>query len=348
MFDSKGKHLFYDTDFTYDLFDLHLTQITGFEVKNQTVNEAQIVVEGVFNFKDLFGRGVASYFAAAYTVHKNGITINKSATALIAPTVPDIDIFYVPKASFDDVNMKELSSFLDLYLHATLNAFNMEPTQEERKNKEAYEKMSALKKMIPTKKIKKEEFYIMAFCKDRLPPDASLEMKVTDRPKMKGKTIFETGYVYEQGWRIMLAGGTFSPNSIKDNFYVNFQYNTNSGPKSESICVGTYINQKRYDDSPKFIITHKKEATKTTTAKPKFQKNPIETCSIFLNPGNKKDARIIQTQLKKLGYYNKAIDGDFGKGSKKALSTFKKDNGLGNNNTWNLKTQKMLFKNSGL
>ena len=81
-------------------------------------------------------------------------------------------------------------------------------------------------------------------------------------------------------------------------------------------------------------------------AQPKL--NPIESGSTFLDPRQKSDAKIIQTRLADLGYYNKKIDGDFGAGSKKALKKFRKDNGLGDNSTWDLKTQKILFKNSGL
>ncbi|MCD4719783.1 MAG: peptidoglycan-binding protein [Desulfobacula sp.] len=351
-FDSNGKHAFYDPDFTYGEFDLAAIQVTGFIVKEQTDNQAQLIIEGMFNFVDLFGRGSATYFAADYTVRKNGITINNSGTALIAPGFPDIETYYVPKSSFDGVNMKELTSFMDLYLHAALNAFKMEPTQEERKNKEAYEKMSVWKKMTAGDKVKAEEYYIMAFCKDRLPPETSLEMKVTDKPKMKGKTLFETGYVYDQGWRAMIAGGTFSPDALKNNFHVSLQYNPDPGSKSESICVGGYTNQKNYHDTPKYIIKQKPESKTTSIAqpvpKPKPKPKPIESGVIFLDPRNKGDARLIQTRLKDLGYYNKKIDGDFGRGSKKALKNFRNDNGLEDNSTWDLSTQKILFENSGL
>jgi hypothetical protein len=346
VFDSNGKHAFYDPDFTYDGFDLSLVQITGFEVKNQTSKKAQLVMEGIFHFKDLFGRGVTNYFAAEYTVKKGGIVINKSGTALIAPAVPDMEIYYVPKSSFNGVDMKKLSSFMDLYLHATLNAFKMEPTEKERKDKEAFEKLSVWKKMTAGNKVKAEDYYIMAFCKDRLPPEVSLEMKVTSKPEMKGKKLFDTGYVYDQGWRIMIAGGKFCPDALKNNFYVNLLYNTTPGLKPKPINIGTYTNQKNYTDTPDFIIKLKPNKKNPSMAQPKL--NPIESGSTFLDPRQKSDAKIIQTRLADLGYYNKKIDGDFGAGSKKALKKFRKDNGLGDNSTWDLKTQKILFKNSGL
>jgi hypothetical protein len=48
-----------------------------------------------------------------------------------------------------------------------------------------------------------------------------------------------------------------------------------------------------------------------------------------------------------LGYNTKGIDGDFGKGSKKALSDFRLNSRLENDSKWDVKTQKLLFKNSG-
>jgi len=76
--------------------------------------------------------------------------------------------------------------------------------------------------------------------------------------------------------------------------------------------------------------------------------SPIESGTLFLDPSRKEDAVQIQTQLTKTGYYKKKIDGAFGESSKDALKNFRKNNGLGDNPTWDLSTQKMLFKNSGL
>jgi hypothetical protein len=345
VFDPKGKHAFYDTDFTFDEFDLRLVQITGFEAGDQTETQARQAIEGVFNFKDLFGRGAAVYFAAGYTVHKNGVTITQSGTALIAPAIPDIELFFVPKSSFSNVDMKEISSYMDLYLHAVLNAFPMAPTAEERQKMEAYDKTKtgapgAGDETAPG------DYYILAFCKDRLPWEASLEMKVTDQPGMKGKQVFETGYVYDRGWRVMMAGGVFSPDALKDNFYIDVLYNTAPEAKPACINIGSYTNQKNYGNTPRYDI--KPVGIPLDPAKAQILPGPIESGTLFLNPGKKADAVRIQAQLTKTGHYQKAVDGAFGEGSKQALRNFKKDAGLGDTSTWDLTTQKMLFKNSGL
>jgi hypothetical protein len=345
-FSPNGEHAFYDPDFTYEDFDLTRIQITGFEVVDQTKNKARLIVEGIFSFEDLFRRGSSVYFAADYTVHKNGVTINNSGTALIAPAYPDIEVYYVPVSSFEGVDMTEISSFMDLYLHAVINAFDMQTTEAGRKAKEEFETLSTWKKMVAKSATMVQDFYIMTFCKDRLPPETSLQMKITNNAQMREEDLFDVGYVYDQGWRVMIAGGDFSPDSFNSNIYVGLQYEVDPGEKTNAQSVGIYKNEKNYDNTPKFIVKQKGESTITTMQEPKS--TTIASGSVFLNPSKKDDAKLIQTRLAEMGYYTKKIDGDFGPGSKGALQNFKKDNGLGDNFNWNLNTQKMLFKNSSL
>ena len=344
-FDPKGKHFLYDPNFTYDDFDLRFVQITGFEIQNQTDTEAQLAVEGVFNFKDLFGRGAAIYFAAGYTVHKNGVTITHSGTAPVAPAIPDVEVFYVPKSSFSGVDVKGISSYMDLYLHALLHAVVMEPTAEERQKMEAYDKTKT-GAVGSGNGAKPEDCYIFAFCKDRLPWEASLEMKITDQPRMKGKSVFETGYVYDQGWRLMMAGGVFSPHADKDNFYIDVLYNTNPETKPACINIGSYTNRKNDRTTPQYNI--KPVGIPMEPAQAQVLAGPIESGTLFLDPNKKADAIQIQTRLTQTGHYKKTVDGGFGESSKAALRSFRKANGLGDNLAWDLNTQKMLFKNSGL
>jgi hypothetical protein len=347
VFAPEGKHAFYDKNFTYDDFRLFAVQITGFKVKKQTKNEAECVIEGIFDFTDLFNRRVADYFAADYTVKHGGITINKSATALIAPSLPDIQVYYVPKSSFKGMNMKEISSFMDLYIHALTNAFTMTPTQEEIKNKQAYEKLSVWKKMVTRVNSKPEDCFIMLFCKDRLPAYASLEMKITDASDTGGTEFFEPLTIDDNGWRAVISGGTFSVNVLNNNFYVNVFYNANPGINPKPVRIGLYMNRKNYANSPGFIVKYEKGSEKQQQINKQAASAPIESGSVFLDPRHKGDAKLIQSRLKELGYYTKSIDGKFGPGSRKALEKFKKARGLGNGAVWDLKTQKLLFENSG-
>jgi hypothetical protein len=345
-FSPNGAHAFYDPDFTYGDFDLTRIQITGFEVVDQTKNMARLIIEGILSFEDLFRRGSAVYFAADYTVHKNGVTINNSGTALIAPGYPDIEVYFVPVSSFDGVDMNEISSFMDLYLHAVINAYDMRTTEADRKYKEEFETLATWKKMVATSAAMAQDFYIMAFCKDRLPPESSLQMRITNNAQARGENLFDVGYVYDQGWRVMIAGGNFSPDSLNYNIYVGLQYEVDPATEPNAQYVGVYQNQKNYNNTPKFIVKQKGGSKTATMQEPKS--TPIASGSVFLNPSRKEDARLMQRKLAEMGYYTQKIDGDFGPGSRNALKEFKKDNGLGYNFIWDLITQKMLFKNSGL
>jgi len=63
-----------------------------------------------------------------------------------------------------------------------------------------------------------------------------------------------------------------------------------------------------------------------------------------LNPAVPQDARIIQTRLTELGFYELPIDGIWGKGSRTALMAFKEENSLGSSDTWDDETQTLLLR----
>ena len=57
------------------------------------------------------------------------------------------------------------------------------------------------------------------------------------------------------------------------------------------------------------------------------EEEPVTYTAISLGASGE-DVREMQTRLKELGYYNKAIDGDYGNGTKSAVSSFQARNGL--------------------
>ena len=71
--------------------------------------------------------------------------------------------------------------------------------------------------------------------------------------------------------------------------------------------------------------------------------NPISSGSILLELSNPLAAKIVQTQLSRLGYYKWKIDGIWKSRSRSALSAFKRKNNLSNGARWDLKTQVALF-----
>ncbi|MBP1708907.1 MAG: hypothetical protein H6Q40_696 [Deltaproteobacteria bacterium] len=63
----------------------------------------------------------------------------------------------------------------------------------------------------------------------------------------------------------------------------------------------------------------------------------------LLNPAAPEDARIIQTRLAELGFYDLPVDGMWGKGSRTALMAFKEKSSLGSSDTWDIETQTLLL-----
>lgn len=86
------------------------------------------------------------------------------------------------------------------------------------------------------------------------------------------------------------------------------------------------------------------EESKTEISKSeKGGKNPISNGSILLELSNPLAAKIIQTQLSRLGYYKWKIDGIWKTRSQRALAAFKKEKKLPNATRWDLETQVALF-----
>jgi len=88
----------------------------------------------------------------------------------------------------------------------------------------------------------------------------------------------------------------------------------------------------------KFVMTEDDPAFKL------LQGLSVSQAAPLLDPyRNEEDAKTVQAALKKRGFYRGAIDGDFGRGSKRALRAFKKASGLADNDDWNSEIQEALL-----
>jgi len=76
---------------------------------------------------------------------------------------------------------------------------------------------------------------------------------------------------------------------------------------------------------------------------PSTKKDPVLSGSIFLELTNPLAAKIVQSQLSRLGYYTSNVDGIWKKRSREALASFKKDQRLSGEDVWNMETQIALF-----
>ena len=74
-----------------------------------------------------------------------------------------------------------------------------------------------------------------------------------------------------------------------------------------------------------------------------IKKDQISSGSVFLELSNPLAAKIVQSQLFRLGHYTSKIDGKWKKYSRAALVSFKKARKLPNVNDWDIETQMALF-----
>ena len=90
-------------------------------------------------------------------------------------------------------------------------------------------------------------------------------------------------------------------------------------------------------------VSDLEESKGETSKSEKGGEDPISNGSILLELSNPLAAKIIQTQLSRLGYYTWKIDGIWKTRSRKALAAFKKANKLPGTTRWDLETQIALF-----
>ena len=74
-----------------------------------------------------------------------------------------------------------------------------------------------------------------------------------------------------------------------------------------------------------------------------MNRDPVSSGTVFLKLSNPLAAKIVQSHLFRLGYYTSKVDGKWGKKSRLALASFKRERKLPNVNRWDMGTQMALF-----
>jgi TolB-like protein len=74
---------------------------------------------------------------------------------------------------------------------------------------------------------------------------------------------------------------------------------------------------------------------------------PLARGTVLLDLKNSLAVRLVQARLADLGYYTDRIDGIWGKNSRAALSQFKREQGLEEPGTWDVRAQRALFRGTG-
>jgi len=218
------KHSAAETGFDYDGFTVQDIAFTGYEATLLEPGVAQATLEGLIVFKDVINRRTGVYFATQYTVTQTDITIEKSLMMGMPPDFPQVEAYFVPEKLLREA--KDLRTYVDYYLFAIENAEPMTYGGD-------------VEKIGPNQK-----YFIMIFCKDRLFQESTMEVKITDKPYLKGKELAKPVYISDSGWRIAIAGGKFKPGSISSKFYVGVSYNLDPDSTLPSVLIGDFRNVK--------------------------------------------------------------------------------------------------------
>lgn len=350
VFDPEGDNRITEINFLNQGFALNIIDISGFQAEKVSDEKAKAFIEGYFQFKDVIGRMASFYFLATYSLDPETLTVHSSVVIPMPSISPVLETYFVPRAAFNEMPMDEFASYTDLYLFTLMYAVPMTPTDEERRQYETRQGTSFMSSMTAgsTGNIQ-DDYFILVFCKSQISPESSLEMTISKTKGLGGKRIAEPVYLYWENWRVLIAGGKFNPHADSGNFYINVAYNIDPLSGTKPVLAGSFSNQKNFTGNrPKSldlkVVTREQDViTPLDTGL-----GPLESGYIFLDPARKADAAEIQKQLKILGYYRTKVDGAFGKGSRKALKQFKIEYNLGEDDNWDILTQKTLFKDSGL
>jgi hypothetical protein len=323
-FDPANMQAEAEPDFRFEGFKAVNLGITGYTAEVVGKTEVRAMLEGVILFQDVFERSASVFFSARYTVGPREILVAASRTVNIPNPVPRIETYMVPAEALKAMNGR-LKTFTDYYVFAVQNA---EPMTSQ----------AGQCSVSP-----KGDYLIMGFCKDRLRPESDLEMKVSDKRSLSGKALLESVYIYDHGWRIMLAGGKFRPGSIANKFYIGIRYTIDPAQDDEAMTLALYQN-KKMDREPAVVVA---EASPAEPHAAPFAEGPLGSGTVFLDLTQPSDVMVIQKRFKALGLYAQVVDGAIGPGTRRAFDVFADQHGL-QRGLWTVDMQKLLFQGSGL
>jgi hypothetical protein len=341
VFDPAGRHALRDPQLDYNQFELFHIDIGKLTYPKSTKNRSVAELDGIFHFRDVVGRMTSAAFFSQYEIKRSGaIRVLRSNVSTITPTLPRVAAFFVPVDAMRRLQ-GQLKSFLDFFAAAAAYAVPMRPTAAEIAEKEKLDKLSTWEKMKSgeVQVATEAEYVILVFCMERLAPEADFTVKVMKTDSVVGPSLAHPIYFNDAGWRFAMLGGKAKLDSLMDRFFVFALYQPDPSIFEKPIMLGRFDSVKNY--------------TRGSQTKPagRIQAptgGPLSSGQVFLNPGNKGDAKTIQRRMAELGYYHMKVDGAFGRGSRQALQAFRMEAGLGNDGTWDLKTQMRLFQGSGL
>ena len=348
-FDPEGEHQFLKESFSYEAFDVRFVEIIYYKTEMPVDNARYTVLEGGLYFADVLGRTSYVKFVADYVISQKDIIIVRTEYELLPDPYPEVRAFIVPRDIIEYAPASVKNSFLKLYALAVKNAVSMKPTPEDKRRYEQYQQLSFMQRLRYASEAVPKSYCVLVFCMERLRPESQFCLSVSRSPDASEESGSTPYYIDDRGWRMGLVAGKFAIDVYNKEIFFNMQVSPGIDPKQDELKqVARFSSIKDYKqikkpDNP-YIASLKRQGYELGRA----GGGSIESGKMFLNPSVTKDAMIIQRRLADFGFYTMKIDGDFGPGSRRSLQAFKKARGLGSNSLWDIKTQKELFRGSGL
>ena len=347
-FDPSGFHYTPDGTFNYDGFAVSRFTLIDHWANDTGRNSFACWIEGGLLFVDQLGRTAMVEMVADYELFQDRIIINRSMVRPVPPLFPNAMAFIIEEHKLKRI-VDQRPDFPRLFLEVTSNAHNMTPSPDERRLRDELQEMSFFQRMRHTPPQERQDNYMVIFLMDRMMPDAELEV-VVNRSLHGRNSEAKVNHFDFNGWRVAIFGGHFAID--RDDFYARVYYKPGPGvlpDDLDQVLVGLFSTEKNYDlpDRPSTVQI---QPTTQIEAKPVVHtpaEGPLASGQMFLNPADHDDARIIQTRLAELGFYNSAIDGLWGPGSRGALQSFQRSVNFPVNGEWTMQSQMRLFSGTG-
>ncbi|THB73467.1 MAG: hypothetical protein D3926_23900 [Desulfobacteraceae bacterium] len=359
-FDPQGEHQILNDPFAFRGFDVKFIDIIFFKTEKALDRVRYALLECGLYFEDDIGRAAYIKIAADYAVSGKEIIIARTEYEILPNPNPVIKAFIVPRQAFEEMPVETRTSFRALYLMASQHAVDMTPTDQDKARYDQFRQMSMFQRLRFSSGARPRSYCVLVFCMNRLRPESRFLVSVSkdDEPTIDSTSRFH--FRNDAGWVAGLLAGTFSIDAYDKEVFFHVLFNSGIDPSNMDMkpvarfsSLKNYHAAQRTEPENPYIKEFKERgmALNLTPARSLSDQNfagPVEKGEVFLNPALAKDAKMIQQELKGLGYYTMKIDGAFGKGSRRALKAFKQANGLPADARWDLNTQKVLFKGSGL
>ena len=202
---TEARAALQEPEFGYEGFALVATGLASFDEPSTDPETASL--SAVLDFIDDAGRRASAALLVEYGFASEWLEIREAEVVALAPTRPEVRVFIVPVDEFPGGALQSEGDGLEL-LRAVVENASHEPSSLQR------------------------EYYIFAFGADRLPPDAVLELRLSDTPDGIEGYPGNSVQLDHHGWRTAVMRATFA-RTPGEEFFIKAVYRPGAGTPLE-------------------------------------------------------------------------------------------------------------------